>query len=74
MSEDPFSHDAAHLAQYFTDLSTDRVATDQYEIYIVSCFIDVSADSVALRSDCTDAQADLELYCPHMVEDWCLKG
>ena len=26
------------------------------------------ADSVALRSDCTDAQADLEQHCPHMSE------
>ena len=28
--------------------------------------IDLSADSVALRSDCTDDQADLELHCRHM--------
>ena len=26
-------------------------------------------DTVALRLDCADAQADLELHCPHMFED-----
>ena len=24
---------------------------------------------IALRSDCMDAQADLELHCPHMADD-----
>ena len=28
-------------------------------------YIDVSADGVALRSDCADEQADLELHCQH---------
>ena len=27
----------------------------------------IYAESVALRSDCLDAQADLELHCPHMT-------
>ena len=31
--------------------------------------MDSSADSVALRSDCANAQADLELHWPHMSED-----
>ena len=26
-------------------------------------------DKVVLRSDCADAQADLELYCPHIFQD-----
>ena len=29
--------------------------------------IDLSPDSVTLRSDCVEAQADLELQCPHMT-------
>ena len=32
-----------------------------------SCLVDLSADSVALRSDCVDAQADLELHCPYLA-------
>ena len=31
--------------------------------------MEVSADSVPLRSDCTNAQADFELHCPHTFED-----
>ena len=30
---------------------------------------EVLADSAALRSDCADAQADLELHCPHKACD-----
>ena len=29
----------------------------------------ILADSVALRSDCVDVQADLELHCTHMAFD-----
>ena len=31
------------------------------------CSIDLSAHTVALVSDCTDLQPDLELHCPHMA-------
>ena len=34
-------------------------------------FIDSSADSIALESDCQDEYGDLELYCPHMTCDGC---
>ena len=33
--------------------------------------IDESADRVALRSECADSKADLELYYPHMMYDKC---
>ena len=44
------------------------------ESYTVRCWVNGTliyrlADSVALRSDCADAQADLELHCPHMADD-----
>ena len=29
-------------------------------------FIDLSADSLALRSDCADGQAELKIHCPHL--------
>ena len=31
--------------------------------------LDISADSVALGSECVDAYADVELECSHMSED-----
>ena len=42
------------------------------ESYIVSLYvklgyIDLSTDSTAVRLDCTDAQADLELNCPQVT-------
>ena len=44
------------------------------ESYTVRCsidlgLIDLPVDSVALRSDCVDARADLELHWPYMFED-----
>ena len=33
-------------------------------------FTDLSADGVALRSDCVNIWADLELHCPHMTYMW----
>ena len=38
-------------------------------LFVDKGFIDVSADSVVLRLDCADAQADLELHCPHKARD-----
>ena len=53
MSEDPFSHDSAHLT---ATLSTENLSNR-------------IPDSLDLRSDCRNAQAVLELHCPHMFED-----
>ena len=36
--------------------------------YISQGIIDLSADKVALRSDCANARTDPELHCPHLPE------
>ena len=58
-------------------LCADNVAPDQHT-RVLHCplicklgFIDKSVDSVALRSDCVDVQADLELHIPLMARDKC---
>ena len=44
------------------------VQSDQRAILFVGKgFIDLFANSEALRSDCMDVQADLELQCKHMA-------
>ena len=45
------------------------VSSESYTVrfYVKQSRIDSSANNVALRSDCVDAQVDLELHSPHMM-------
>lgn len=38
-------------------------------VYRIGVYIDMLADSVALRSDCVNAQPDLDLHCPRISDD-----
>lgn len=59
----PFAFNVApYLAAYIESYTV--------RLFAVFGFIDLPADIVALRQNCTDAQTDLELNCSHVV----LKG
>ena len=70
-------HNAKKGLRTYTDrLEPDRHAPHAQSNLIISLSADKSVkpfsyrleDNIALRSDCDDVQADLELQCPHLSE------
>ena len=55
--------------QASTSAQSDLRTILPFYLYLQWGFIDFSADSVALGSNCADEQADLELHCQHMACD-----